>query len=356
MDFLVDGFVPANDQTHVYGKAGCGKTTAALEMAFAVVDGTGYLDHSHPARQASVLFIASDSGAVPLKAALQDMGLDDHEALRQSSATRFYVWASEQSQGTTSWAADLRGCIRLKRFVERHRIGLVVIDSCKAVCSAAGLDYQNNQLVTELLTFFKQVICSHTTVVWINHDGTEKGAAAGAKAWREVPSAVHQITKDDQSNRRTWHARKMRVGQERSFDFGLQDGRLILLNGAKPTGKCVDQIVKALQDAYLQGKEWLNKAELRELVCVPGGPSSKTLDNTLSNESRSQHPPFTPVRGRAGSYRLADRLKPSPKAHIMNGKEEGQNPVQQMDLTTSRQVPMGSQREGKKFPRESLGN
>jgi hypothetical protein len=118
----------------------------------------------------------------------------------------------------------------------------------------------------------------------------------------------------------------------------------------------VDQIVKALQDAYLQGKKWLNKAELRELVCVPGGPSSKTLDNTLSNESRSQHPPFTPVRGRAGSYRLADRLKPSPKAHIMNGKEEGQNPVQQMDLTTSRQVPMGSQREGKKFPRESLGN
>ena len=68
MDFLVDGFVPANDQTHVYGKAGCGKTTAALEMAFAIVDGTGYLDHSHPAHPASVLFIASDSGAVPLKA------------------------------------------------------------------------------------------------------------------------------------------------------------------------------------------------------------------------------------------------------------------------------------------------
>jgi hypothetical protein len=355
MDFLVDGFVPANDQTHVYGKAGCGKTTAALEMAFAVVDGSGYLDHSHPARPASVLFIASDSGAVPLKAALQEMGLDDHEALKASSATRFYVWASEQSQGTTAWAADLRGCIRLQRFVEQHRIGLVVIDSCKAVCSAAGLDYQNNQLVTELLTFFKKVICPHTTVVWLNHDGTGKDAVAGAKAWKEVPSAVHQITKDDKSNRRTWHARKMRVGQERSFDFGLQDGRLVLLNGAKPTGKCADQIVKALQDAYLQGKEWLNKAELRELVCVEGGPSRKTLDNTLSNESRSTDPPFTTVRGRSGCYRLADRLKASLNAHTMNGKEGGQNPVQQMNLTTSRQVPTGSQREGKEFPRESLG-
>jgi hypothetical protein len=356
MDFLVDGFVPANDQTHVYGKAGCGKTTAALEMAFAVVDGTGYLDHSHPAQPASVLFIASDSGAVPLKAALQEMGLDDHEALKASSATRFYVWASEQSQGTTAWAADLRGCIRLQRFVEQHRIGLVVIDSCKAVCSAAGLDYQNNQLVTELLTFFKQVICPHTTVLWINHDGTVKDASSGAKAWQEVPSAVHQITKEDQSNRRTWQARKMRVGQERSFDFGLQDGRLVLLNGAKPTGKCSEQIVGVLQEAYLQGKEWLNKSELRDRVCVLGGPSHKTLDNTLSTDSRGRNPPFTRVRSRAGCYRLADRLKPSPKAHIMNGKEEGQNPVQQMDLTTSRQVPMGGQREGKEFPRESLGN
>ena len=356
MDFLVDGFVPANDQTQTYGKAGCGKTTAALEMAFAVIEGAGYLDHSHPARPSSVLFIASDSGAVPLKAALQEMGLDDHEALKPSRSPRLYVWASEQSQGTTAWAADLRGCIRLQRFVELHKIGLVVIDSCKAVCSAAGLDYQNNQLVTELLTFFKKVICPHTTVVWINHDGTATNASAGAKAWQEVPSAVHQITKDEQSNRRTWHARKMRVGQERSFDFGLQDGRLVLLNGARPTGKCSDQIVKALQNAYKEGKEWLNKSELRDVVCVPGGPSFKTLDNTLSTDSKSQHPPFTPVRNRRGCYRLAERLKPVPKAHTLNGKEEGQIQVQQMDLTTSRQSPMGTSSGEGQFLREMLGN
>ena len=309
MDFLVDGFVPANDQTHVYGKAGCGKTTSALEMAFAVLEGTGYLDHSHPARPASVLFIASDSGAVPLKAALQEMGLDDHDALKPRSAYRFYVWANEQSQGTTAWAVDLRGCIRLQRFVERNRIGLVVIDSCKAVCSAAGLDYQNNQLVTELLTFFKKVVCPHTTVVWINHDGTATNASAGAKAWQEVPSAVHQITKEETSNRRTWHARKMRVGQERSFAFGLEDGRLVLLDGAKPTGKCSDQIVKALQDAYLRGEEWLNKAELRKRICGEGGLSEKTLDNTLSTDSKGRNPPFMPVPRHRGCYRLAERLK-----------------------------------------------
>ena len=342
MDFLVDGFVPANDQTLLYGKAGSGKTTAALEMSFAVLEGTGFLDHSHPARPASILFIASDCGAVPLKAALQHMGLLDHEAFNPSSAPRFYIWASEQSQGTSCWAADLRGCIRLQRFVEQRQIDLVVIDSCKKVCSAAGLDYQNNQLVTELLTFFMQVICPHTSVVWINHDGTATNASAGAKAWQEVPSAVHQITKDDNSNQRTWHARKMRVGQERSFPFGQEDGRLVLLDGAKPTSKCSDQIVEALRDAYLQGENWLHKSELRKRVCVPGGPSTKTLDNTLSTDSRSQHPPFTPVRSRRGCYRLADRLKPALNAHTFNGKEEGQNPDQYMDLSFSRQVPRGN--------------
>ena len=328
MDFLVDGFIPANDQTLLYGKAGSGKTTASLEISFAVLEGNGCLDHSHPARQASVLFIASDSGAVPLKAALQEMGLDDHEALKATIANRLYVWASEQSQGTTAWAADLRGCIRLQRFVELHRIGLVVIDSCKAVCSAAGLDYQNNQLVTELLTFFKKVICSYTSVLWINHDGTATNASAGAKAWQEVPSAVHQIIKDENSRSRTWHARKMRVGSERSFVFGLEDGRLVLLEGAKPTGKCSDQIIKALQDAFLQGEHWLNKTELRKRVCVDGGPTFKTLDNTLSTESKSQYPPFRPVPNHRGCYRLADRLKPAPKAHTLDGKKDSQNPDQ----------------------------
>jgi alanyl-tRNA synthetase len=30
-----------------------------------------------------------------------------------------------------------------------------------------------------LLTFFKEVICPHTAVVWLNHDGVAKGAHAG---------------------------------------------------------------------------------------------------------------------------------------------------------------------------------
>lgn len=316
IDFLVDGFIPARDQTQIFGKAGTGKTTAALAIAFAVINGTGLLDHSHPAKPASVLFIASDSGAAPLIAAMQDMGVSHHPALSTAAEPRFYVWAAEPSQGASAWMADLRGCIRLQQFVQEHRIRLVLIDSCKAVCSAAGLEYTDNTLVTALLTYFKEVICAHTAVVWINHDGVQSGASAGAKAWKEIPSAIHQITKDEQTQRRTWNALKMRVGRERRFDYDLRDGQLILSSGEKPVGDCEAQIVEALSRAYEQGRQYLNRSELREQVCVVGGPSHKTLDNTLSKVVRAKHPAFTRVDGRQGCYRLASRFRDALEAQI----------------------------------------
>ncbi len=175
MDWLIEGFIPDNDQTLLWGNAGSGKTTAALAAACAVVRGTGLLDHSQPAPRGGVLFIASDSGVPPIYAAMQEMGMADMPEVQNGPQKRLHVWASDPDQGMTAWAADLRGCIRLLEFIQQHRIRLVLIDSCKAVCSGAGLDYTSNQLVTALLTYFKEVICPHTAVVWLNHDGTARG-------------------------------------------------------------------------------------------------------------------------------------------------------------------------------------
>ena len=44
MDFLIDGHVPANDQTLLFGKAGTGKTTAAVGYARSVLFGEGLPD------------------------------------------------------------------------------------------------------------------------------------------------------------------------------------------------------------------------------------------------------------------------------------------------------------------------
>lgn len=367
MDWLVEGFIADNDQTLVWGDAGSGKTTAMLAAAYAVLMGTGLLDHSQPAPRRPVLFIASDSGAPPLYAAMQDMGMADLPEVKEGPDKRFHVWASDPGQGMTAWAADLKGCIQLLEFVRRRQIGLVVIDSCKAVCSGADLDYANNKLVTSLLTYFKEVICPHTAVVWLNHDGTAKGAHAGAKAWREVPSMVHHISREEQkdgtkvNSRRHWDVTKSRMGSGRQFYYQLNNGVLELCPNQEVVGNCLAQVVDALTKAWEQeGLESLAKADLEARVCLFGGPSRKTLANTLTTATRAKRPEVCRVAGKRGHYKLAPRVLDLLKGCIVNGKEEGKNPVPDCDLSSSRQVPEGtsgtSTPSPHEFPGKKVGN
>ena len=360
MDWLIEGFVPDNDLTLIWGNAGGGKTTAALAEACSVLSGTGLLDHTQPAPQRNVLFIASDSGAPPLYAAMQEMGMADMAEVQDGPQKRFHVWASDPEQGMTAWAADLRGCIHLLDFITRHQIGLVLIDSCKAVCSGAGLDYTNNQLVTELLTYFKKVICPHAAVVWLNHDGVAKGAHAGAKAWKEIPSMVHAIIREENkdgsfvNSRRHWRVTKSRMGICREFYYELNQGQLQLSPNQEKVGNCLARVVDVLMGAWqLQGQESLAKADLVERICNHGGPSRKTLENSLSTATRAKHPEI--CRAGRGRYKLAPRIADSLKGCILNGKEEGQIPVVDSDPLTTRQVPMGSSRESGNFPVGSNG-
>ena len=363
MDWLLEGFIPDNDLTLLWGTAGSGKTTAALAAAQAILLGTGLLDHTQPAPRRKVLFIASDSGAAPLYAAMQDMGMADLPEAQQGPEQHFYVWASDPEQGMTAWAADLRGCVQLLRFIQSHQIGLVMIDSCKAVCSGAGLDYTNNQMVTSLLTYFKEVICTHTAVVWLNHDGTAKGAVAGAKAWKEIPSVVHRITQEEQkdgtkiNSRRHWDVTKSRMGPGRQFFYQLNNGTLELCPNQEKVGNCLAVVVEALTNAWqLQGIESLSRSELKDRICLMGGPSLKTLDNTLSTATRARHPEICKVSGRRGHYKLAPRIAASLEGCIVNGKEQGKNPVPDCILSSSRQVPAGTSGTSLKFPGKNDGN
>ena len=213
MDALLDGFIPSNDITLTYGAKGSGKTLAALAASFAVIDGKGFLDHARPAPSGPVLFIASDSGAAPLKAQMQDLGVADHPAVSSGDNRRFYVWAHDARQGMAAWCASINGCVQLLRFVKEKGIRLVVMDSAKTICAKAGISYLDNDTVTALLTFIKETICVHASVMILSHDGTEKGSHSGAKVWAEVPSIVHNIQQiPDAPQERLWRVVKNRMG------------------------------------------------------------------------------------------------------------------------------------------------
>lgn len=395
MDWLIEGFIPERDQVLIYGEAGAGKTTAAVGMAFAVIDGTGFLDRASCAPRGSVLFIASDSGADPLKAILQSMGLMDHPAMTPDADHRFTVWAHDAGQGRLAWDASLRGCIALLDYIRKERPALVIIDSAKAVTSKADLNYCDNAPVTALLTFFKEVICQSCSVAWLHHDGTVKGSAAGAKAWREIPSAVHAIEHVEMGGNgeagagggprnqpwkcermRWWKVKKCRMGTDREFQWELDEasGRPALIPGA---AKTVVQdaragIVDELWRVWQEGQRSLSRRELIDAMREQHGYSSKTTDNNLSRMVRAKHPEVCRLDVPRGHYKLAPRVvemltaaipQPAPLiTSLLHGKEQAKKPVTDSDLMTSREVPEGTRREqpaepapAAEFPRENLG-
>ncbi|SBO44223.1 protein of unknown function [Cyanobium sp. NIES-981] len=311
MRWLLDGFIPANDQVLLYGEAGAGKTTAAIALAFAVIDGTGLLDRSTPASPGKVLFISSDSGQAPLMEVLERSDYGSHPALRDS---RFTVWGHSKVQSRKPWDASIAGCLALLKAVQDQGIELVLIDSCKVVTTKADLEYTSNSQVTALLTFFQEVICQYCSVIWLNHDGTGKGMHAGAKAWREVPSSVQSIEKVEQhdgecsgNQLRQWSVRKCRMGAERRFQYelGQDTGRVQLTadGGTPVVGDCSTLIWRLLRNALEGGASSLTRQELIE-ACFRSGYSAKTADNTLGNLCRSR----LVVRPTRGRYCLAPKV------------------------------------------------
>ncbi len=373
MDSLLDGFLVANDQALIYGKAGSGKTLACLAAGFAVIDGTGFLDHDSSPQKGKVLFIASDSGAPPLKAALCDLGLAEHPAVKPGPDQRFFVWAHDHGQGMPAWTASISDWVRLLEFVTTQKIDLVFIDSAKAVCSQADpvVSYASNEAVSAMLTFVKSVICPHTSVVWISHDGTEKGAHAGAKAWAEIPSIVHRIEQvPDRPSERSWTVVKNRMGSTRSFNYTLTpDGQLQACQGVPVIQNASDAVVQVLTEAYQRGIPTVSRQGLVDEIGRRWSYAKKTVDNTIQRLARKSRPPICRVGTPVGHYKLSPRMTeelsrqasqstdtPTPlKASTQIGEGQGKNPVVERDLVSTRPFPTGYSVGTRQFPMSTQG-
>lgn len=352
MEWLVPDHIPAKDQTLIHGAAGSGKTTAAVRLGFCLIEGDSFLGSPPPDRTGSVLYIASDSGIEPLKENLITARLLDHPAVGDG---RFAVWGQAAGQGQTTWAATLQGCLELLDAVKHGTYGMVILDSAKAITSKADLNYLDNGTVAALLTFFKEVICRHCAVVWLHHDGTVKASSAGAKAWQEIPSAVHRIEKPpeedsdldqfrprgDRKDERIWRCMKTRKGSEREITFRLdpQTGELITSEGQR---NCRQEIMHALTQAAVDGRRGVSRIELMGLARDQWGYAEKTVDKALSRLMDGPRPRVVKL-GR-GHYGLPehDRRRAqeasSLNASPIRGGENPETQVREGDLPSLRQT------------------
>ena len=345
--YLIDGWVPRGVAALIYGSYGCGKTTMALGLAWALAKGLPFLDRTGNGSTGRSLFIATDSGAGPLIKAMDDLAIDPHDPLLANGnpAQMIWIWAHAPDQGHEAWRADINGVVKLKRFIEKHSIDLVLIDSAKSVSSAAGWSYSSNESVSNMLRYLRQSICQphDASIVFLSHDGTKDSAHSGAKAWAEEPSVVIRLSRhqDDDGNDIGVKAefkkdRAAVVDPLRNIAYRLnrETGQLLIEPEVEIVGNCSDAVVDILWGGHQRGVKSISRQGLVDEVFQKHSFARKTVDNTLGSlfgEKRI-------VRPHRGHYALAP--KELQRLHSRgDSREEGRNLERSQLPTGVSQVP-----------------
>lgn len=308
LDWKLPGFLPANDISLLWGMRGAGKTRIALEMALQLTAGKGLLDREGSYEPCNVLFVASDSGGAPIKEELQKMGIAEEDERFE----RLELWCFSQELQTAAWGIDLRGRIELFEWAKNHPGSVVILDSAKSICSKGGVDYTNNELVTEFMTFLKEVITPYVTVLVVAHDGTKPQRAGGAAAWEEIPSVVMGVMREkDPDGRelkqsRLFRMQKCRKADEREFTYLVgTDGRLKVGLGTAVIGDVCQLIVDFMLERLDQGQRCLTVEEIHEGIRAKKETCKATVRNNLSRLVGGKTPKLKRVNGeRSGKYQL----------------------------------------------------
>ena len=368
LEHLLPGFIPAREQSLLFAPRGAGKTIAALAIARAIVTGAPLLDQGDGTTPGRVLYLATDSGCASMRTQMQELGLLDRPAFQHGHHDqRFFLRGYDATQGISAWEATIPEVLWLIRFVQDNAIDLVIIDSAKACLALTETDYADNRAVGALLTLFQRVVCPHTSVLWLNHDGRENGHNAGAKAWGEIPVMVHRIERveeqrkgppssgeDDRGrvppNARRWHCVKSRIrNDERSFLYQLDsEGDLTVSEEVEIASSCRDAVIQVFRDARSEGKDQLHRTELFARVMRDHGRSSKSVENTLAAMTRGLRREL--VRPRRGFYAIAPALLEelvSIRGWGINGGFYSQIPSGAVDLPSPHTSP-----DGGNFPPE----
>lgn len=294
--YLIDGWVPRGDAALLYGSYGCGKTTMALGLAWALANGLPFLDRTGNGTTGRSLFIATDSGPGPLVKAMDDLAIDPRDPLLTNGdpAQMIWIWAHAPDQGHEAWRADINGVVEMKRFIEKNSIDLVLIDSAKSVSSAAGWSYSSNESVSNMLRYLRQSICQphEASIIFLSHDGTKDGAHSGAKAWAEEPSVVIRLSRqqDDDGNDVGVKAefKKDRAAvvdplREVIYRLNRETGQLLIAPDVEIVGNCSAAVIDILWGGHQRGVKSISRQGVVDEVFQKHSFARKTVDNTLGS-------------------------------------------------------------------------
>ena len=151
-------------------------------------------------------------------------------------------------------------------------------------------------------------------IEFISHDGSDKGAHAGAKAWAEDPSMVTALTLTEDGNAIKATFKKDRaalIDPRRTVIYSLEDKELKLQEGTEIVGNCVEAICDVLWRATLNKRVPLSTQGIKDEVFQTHKRSGKTVENSL----RSALTCRKIIKARKGFYELSPSEKQRKQAN-----------------------------------------
>ena len=293
LTYLMDGWLLKGDVCLTYGSYFSGKTTHCLYKAYKFAKGESILDRNAPFKKGKSLFICTDGGVSTFKKAMYDLGLrEDDPIFKDGEDKKIFVWGNEASQGQQAWYANINGIIKLESFVRYKEIDAVFIDSAKSISSGA-FNYLDNLQVRDFIRISRDIIAkpNNAHIEILSHDGTAKGAHAGAKSWAEEPSMViclkPNIDEDTKKqNGVTAEFKKDRaanIDPRRRVTYKLEECEMVLEEDKEIVGSCNELILEILSDFYQQGQKEVRRADIVTTAFNIASAARQTVDNTLGN-------------------------------------------------------------------------
>ena len=294
LSYRMDGWIQRGDVGLTYGSFGTGKTTLMVWKAYCLAKGTNMLDRNTPCEPGKSLLIATDSGVEALLKTCEGLGIDpENDPLFAAGHPdqMIHIWGYAPEQGHAAWICNIHGVIQLERLIRDEQIEYVGIDSAKSVSSSAGWSYTSNESVQSVIKYLREAVAKPTGcfIEFLSHDGTNKGAHAGAKAWAEDPSMVIQLEliKDEATGKESVVCqfkkdRAAAVDPRRKVTYCLQDQQIVLAPEVEVVGCCDEALLTIAWNAYCNGVEVITKKELSNEAFARFKYSSKTVENTLA--------------------------------------------------------------------------
>ena len=349
LTYLMDGWLLKGDVSLTYGSYGSGKTTHALYKAYKFAKGENILDRDTPCKKGKSLFICTDGGVTTFKKAMYELGIENDIVLKEGEGQKIFVWGFDAKQGQQAWYGNINGIIKLENFVAYKEIDYVVIDSAKSISSGA-FNYLDNVQVRDFIRFLRDIIAqpNNAHIDILSHDGTARGAHAGAKSWAEEPSMVIRLKPNIDEDTKVQNGvtaefkkdRAANLEPRRNVIYKLEECEMVLDDDKKIVGSCNKVILEIMCEFYKQGQEEVRRIDIVTTAFNIASAARKTVDNTLGNMVNCKQL----RRPRKGVYALnpkdIQRLKPVPdhSSGITVGKSVNIGYINQSNLISSHDI------------------